>query len=185
MNAQVLRLSLGKLGFQRNVFAATTFLLAISTVVMSTLLVTKDERIVIVPAVVEESFWVEKDYVSSSYLEQFGVFLGNLLLSKSAASCEQQRSILLRHVDPSFSGQIRKKLVEEEESMKRDRSAYTFYPTQISVDPKKLTILMTGDRDFFADGKRFSQKVETYRLAFSVTNGRLLLKSVEVVDARA
>ena len=104
MKMSVLDANLRGLYYQRNIFAAVSILLGIVLVVISCFLFVKRERIVVVPPVVGQEFWVDGNTISPTYLEQFGVFLGELLLNKSAQSALEQRTIILRHTDPSFSG---------------------------------------------------------------------------------
>lgn len=166
--------------FQRNVFVALLFLLSIVVLVLSAFLFFKHERIVIVPPVIEKEFWVEAKHVSPTYLEQFGYFLGQLLLVKSSQSAASQRSIVLRHTDPSYVGILRQRLIEEEEVLKKQSTSYVFYPTEIKVNPEQMSLLLTGDRLVFIGGKEASKEREGYILRFNYTGSRLLLKEISL-----
>ncbi|HEY4832933.1 MAG TPA: TraE/TraK family type IV conjugative transfer system protein, partial [Waddliaceae bacterium] len=119
------------LRFQRNILAALSFLLSVSIVLLCTFLFLKRERVIITPPVVEKEFWVDADKVSPTYLEQYGCFLGQLLLSKSAQSALMQRTVLLRHADPSFAETLKQKLFEEEQVLQKQSASYTFFPVTI------------------------------------------------------
>lgn len=121
MTLLFLEKKIGFLIFQRNVFAAFSFLSAVAIIILSSFLFFKQERVVIVPPVIEKEFWVDSQHVSPTYLEQFGYFLGQLLLAKSSQSAASQRTVLLRHTDPSYVGTLKKRLVEEEEILKNGR----------------------------------------------------------------
>ncbi len=182
MKSRIMRFNLQTLSFQRNIFAATTLLLASSVAILSCFLFIKEERIVITPAVIEKSFWVENGAVSATYLEQFGVFLGQLLLNKSAQSAAEQRTIILRHTETSFYTKLRQRLIEEEQLLKNQSAAYVFYPTQVKVDNHKLTVKLTGDRQSFTGDKTLSSKTESYLLSFTYQNSRLFLTSLEALE---
>ena len=126
--------------YQRNIFSFLCLILSVSIFVLSFFLFLKRERVIVAPAVIEKEFWVEGNYVSSTYLEQFGLFLGQLLLEKSIGSAPMQRQILLRHASSNFSANLTKKLIEEEEILKKQTLSYVFFPIEIEVFPKHLKV---------------------------------------------
>lgn len=178
MNSDIHQHFLRHLLFQRNAFLALSAVLSISMVIVSTFLFVKSERIVVLPAVVEKEFWIDSNNVSATYLEQFGYFLGELLLSKSAQSSATQRTILMRHTAPSYATLLNRKLIEEEQKLDKERASYTFYPTGIYTDVKALEIVLTGDRTTYVAGKAVSTAAESYLLTFIFQGSRLLLSGV-------
>lgn len=167
---------------QKNLFAWLSFLLALVVLTLSLFLFNKKERVVIVPPVVEREFWVDSYTVSSSYLEQFGVFIGQLVLGKSVQSAPSQRAILLRHTAPSYAGPLRQKLIEEEEFLKKQNASYVFFPSQVRVDPTQMEVHLTGDRAAYSGGVQVSLNKEHYILSFSYVSGRLLLTGISSQD---
>lgn len=172
------------LRFQRNVFAAISICLAVSLIMSSSFLFLKRERVVITPAVIEKEFWVDGRSVSPTYLEQFGYFLGQLLLGKSAYSAPSQRTLLLRHTDPQFVHILRKKLIEEEENLTKQNASYTFFPISVRVNQDRNEVLLEGDRVFFVSGKQVSSERESYILSFNLTGSRLLLSGVTAFEEK-
>ena len=184
MRKDCLDINLQSLKFQRNVFSALTFTLALGIVPLSLFLFLKNERIVISPPVVEKEFWVEGKSISPTYLEQFGCFLGQLLLSKTAQSAPTQRTILLRHTDPGFAPALKNKLTQEEQVLKVQNASYVFYPIEIKVNAAKKEALLIGERLSFASGIQVSQEREEYLLSFSYINSRLLLNGISSNDSK-
>ena len=182
MNANVLEANVRSLYFQRNIFIALVFLLSLAVIVIGGFLFLKRERVIVSPPIVAKEFWIDGHTVSPTYLEQFGVFLGQLLLNKSSQSASEQRAIILRHTDPAFYGLMKQRLFEEEEMLKKQNSAYTFYPIDIKVDLKKMEVKLTGDRLAFAGAKTVSSKRETYALQFVYDGSRLFLKGIEAME---
>jgi conjugal transfer pilus assembly protein TraE len=178
VNKQFLDSSLKFLVFQRNVLAAIAFLLVIALIVLTTFLFFKRERIVIVPPFIEKELWVEANQVSATYLEQYGRFLAQLLFQKSATSSTSQTHILLRHAHPAFEGELKSKLISEEEMLKKQNASYVFYPVEIHVDPNKMEVNLSGDRVFYVAGKQISTAREGYTLSFIFNGSRLLLTGV-------
>ena len=75
-------------------------------------------------------------------------------------------------------GILRRKLVEEEEMLRRQNASYVFYPTEIKVDAHQMKMLLTGDRFLFSAGQQVSSEKESYILSFSYLGSRLLLKEI-------
>lgn len=178
MNSDYLKKNLSTLTFQRNIFLSLSFVLAVSLLILAIFIFQKNERIIISPPKIDKEFWVESSSVSPTYLEQFAIFLGQLILTKSPQSAAAQRSVVLRHVDPSVYGEINKKLVDEEKKLIKQQAAYVFYPTDIQMDMPNLQMLLTGDRIFYVSGKSVSTSRENYKLSFVYAGGRLLLKEI-------
>ncbi len=146
---------------------------------MSAFLFFKQDRVIVIPPVVEKAFWVDQSSVSPTYLEQFGCFIGQLLLGKSEASASLHRDIVLRHTDPIFIGHLKKQLQEEEALLGKQGSSYVFYPERIETDVKNLKVLLVGERCVFVEDKMISTTKEEYVLGFAYSGGRLLLRSLE------
>jgi conjugal transfer pilus assembly protein TraE len=178
MNSEIHKISLRHLIFQRNACLALTALLSVSLVIVSSFLFVKSERIVIVPPIVEKEFWVDGNNISATYLEQFGYFLGELLLSKSSQSASTQRAIIMRHTSPSYSTQLNKKLMEEEQRLEKERASYVFFPTGIYTNIESKEVVLSGNRTIYVSGKMVSSVVESYSLSFVFQGSRLLLSGV-------
>jgi len=167
--------------FQRNVLLTISILSSLSLLMMSIFLFTKNERVVVVPAVVEQSFWVENSAVSATYLEQMGVFLGGTLLTQSQHSIEQQRATLLRHTAASFEPFLKRKLENEEGVLKKQNASYVFFNKSVKVDLAKQNVILRGERLFFVGDRQVSTQEESYKFSFAIEGGRLLLNGVENV----
>jgi len=179
MNEIIRDYTLRSISVQRNIFLAITFILLLLTLILSLLLFSKSEKVIIVPSTVEKEFWVEGSLVSPTYLEQIGCFVGDLLLTRSPASAEMQLAILMRHTDPSFASTLRTKLSAEAAKLTKDNASYVFFRTKVVVDPYKSIVTLEGDRTLFLRDKILSTSRESYLLGFSNHNGCLLLTSVE------
>ena len=184
MNAFIMERDIHNLKVQRNVLTAICASTFVVLIVQSVFLFNKQERVIVVPPVVNQSFWVDNENISTSYLEQMGVFLGELLLSKSYHSSQKQREIILKFASPEFSTSLRKKLLEEEAKLKNQNSSYLFHPDSVKVKQSKRQVLLEGDRELYVNGKRVSVQKESYVLHFSYLGGRLLLDSVSQGDGR-
>ena len=178
MKREYLEKSVQHLLYQRNAFLAMAVILCLTTFSMSLFLFSKRERFIVAPPVISQEFWVDSKGVSPTYIEQFGCFLGQLLLGKSALSAPSQREVLLRHTTPDYSGILRKRLIEEEEMLAKQSASYAFFPVQVKVNPESLEVTLLGDRVFFVLGDQVSITRESYSLRFTYDGHRMLLKEV-------
>jgi conjugal transfer pilus assembly protein TraE len=170
------------LRFQRNIFAALAVILSLTLLTGSTFLFSKRERVIITPAVVEKAFWVDQSQVSPTYTEQFGVFLGQLLLTKSPESAQKQREVILRHTSPGFSPLLRAKLVDDEQVLIKQGASHVFFPLSIESSSNGLSVILEGDRISYSGERVVARSREKYKLGFVYSGGRLLLNGIEGHD---
>ncbi len=178
MNQDFYQHNIRLLIYQRNACLAFAVLSSLSLLMLTIFIFWKNERIIVTPAVVEKEFWVESTSVSATYLEQMGLFLAKLALEKSALSAQVQRTILLRHTDPSYAGALNKKLQEEEQLLAKQNASYVFFPVDVHVDMNRKEVLLIGDRTIYVAGKPVSNEREGYVMSFIASGSRLLLKEI-------
>ena len=176
--------NLQSLRFQRNILLALAAIISVTAALLSCFLFTKVERVIVTPISVEREFWIEGNRVSASYLEQYGQFISQLLLQKSAQSAATQRSVLLKNTDPSFVGNLRGRLIEEEAQLKKQNCSYVFFPTEITADPEAMQVRLMGSRACYVAGTQISQNHEGYTLSFKFNGSRLLLAGVSSLEAK-
>jgi conjugal transfer pilus assembly protein TraE len=176
--------NLASLYNQRNLAVLLIFLLVLCLALCCGYLFLKNERVVVVPAIVEKEFWVDNNHISPTYLEQFGCFLGQLILTKSSYTAETQKKILLRHVDPLYGAQLIQRLEAEKITLSKGNSSYAFFITGIEVSPEIKSVLLKGTRVFSVAGKVLSEVQESYLLGFSYQDGRLLINHLEYIPSK-
>ena len=64
----------------------------------------KEDRVVVLPAEITKSFWLDADSVSPEYLEQMGLFALQLALNNSPETFEHNQRKLLQYVSPEQRG---------------------------------------------------------------------------------
>lgn len=158
---------------QRNMLFPIVLLMGFSQVVLLLLLFWKDDRILFMPPVLDKPFSIQGSSYSASYYEQMGIFLVNLLLSKSAETAEQQHQLLFKYVDPELLGVFKRDLLEEVESLKKDSAGYVFYPIETKVNLGNKSVWIKGERHTYVGAQRIDVSKEAYRLSF-VQRGHLL-----------
>ena len=99
---------------QRDFLFPTCAFLSVSQLLTLGFLFFKKERVILIPPVVSQPMWIDGYAVSSTYLEQMGVFFGQMLLSNSVQSLQARRDMVLRFVHPSVYTHFRHRLIQEE-----------------------------------------------------------------------
>lgn len=143
------------------------------------------ERTVIVPPTIERSFWVTNQAVSSEYLSEMSLFFANLRLNLTPANADSQRTILLRYTDPSFYGFLNNVLVAERDRITQQHVNTAFYPSDVQVDAKSLTALITGDLYSGVGTTQLAPQRVVYEMKFTYHQGRLLVSRFKEVKSNA
>jgi type IV conjugative transfer system protein TraE len=158
---------------QRNMLFPTVILLGISQVLLILLLFWKDDRTIFMPPVLDKPFSIHGSSYSASYYEQMGVFLVNLLLTKTSETAEQQHQLLYKYVDPELLGVFKRDLTDEVDTLKKDAAGYVFYPIETKVNLGTKSVLIKGERHTYVGAQRIDVSKEAYRLMF-VQRGHVL-----------
>lgn len=173
-----------KLVNQRNIFLLFSVILSIAIVLLSCLLFLKKERIVVIPTV-GPSMWIEEEKVSDVYLERFGAYIADLLLTRTPADVDQKNKTLLEYVHPTYYQEAKKQLHQDKESIINENQSLLFRPSSRgSIDPLKQTYVVEGELLAFV-GKSGETptcaQAETKRFTFTFESlaGKLLLKSLK------
>ncbi len=139
------------------------------------------ERTVLVPPVIEKSFWVTHDKVSGSYLEQMAAFATYLILDVAPSSIEWKKNLLLQYVLPSNVAEYETRQKLEAERIKTLNASTQFAITGLKPNERDMSVLVFGQLATYVNGHRTSDEKRNYRLQFVYTNGRIHLTKFEEV----
>jgi conjugal transfer pilus assembly protein TraE len=173
---------LGHLSVQRNTLAGLTAILLLVVLLQVVLLFFKNERIIISPPELNQSYWIEGKRFSQSYLEEMALLFTHLLLDVTEESVIPQGEVILRYVRPEYYGTFKAKLLDDEKRLKKQQLSLNFRPKNFGF-PKPLVIDIQGILTSYVASQKVSQVQETYRLRFSQKSGRLFLDSFEVIQS--
>jgi conjugal transfer pilus assembly protein TraE len=137
------------------------------------------ERIVLTPPALDKSFWVAKDKVSASYLEQMGGFMAYLTLDVSPSSIEWKKAMLLQYVAPDVYGALQTRQDLEGDRLKRLNATTQFSVAQLVPDEDTLSVHLKGRLATFINGTRTSDVEKEYVVAFDYTGSRIQLRRFE------
>ena len=174
---------LGDLFQQRNLLLSLSAMLLALNFTQALFTFFRLERIIVVPPDIKQEFWLEKNKVSASYLEEMALFFADLILESSPESAAYKRDIILRNTVSSGYGPLKTRLLEDEERLKKEHLTTSFQASSVKVDPEKLFVELTGDLIHFVGEKRISQSRDTYQFQFEYRHGRLLIKAFKLVTS--
>lgn len=172
---------LGYAQFQRNLLFGFSCILLVMCLLLSGLLFFKNERVIISPPELKNSYWVEGNRFAPSYIEEMSLFFAHLLLDVTESSLSWQGSVILRYVIPESYGAMKAKILDDEKRLKKEQLSLHFNPIEFQLDAGQLIAEITGDLISYVGSKKISQVRETYQLKLQNRRGRLLIESFSLL----
>lgn len=136
-------------------------------------------RTIVLPPSIEKSFWVEKDKVSASYLEQMAGYIAYLALQSSPATVDYQNKQLLEYVAPASYGQIKQEMEYFSGRLKKGSISQVFVPKSYEVDAPRKSVIVQGSMSTYVNEKPIGQKNLSVAVTFEVVHGKLYVKSLK------
>jgi len=169
---------------QRNILAGLSSVLLVVVFLQSIFLFFRHERIIVSPPELHQSYWVEGNRFSESYLEEMAVFFAHLLLDVSSESLLYQGDVILRHVDAESYSRIRTKLFADAAQLKKENATSRFQPKKAIVLRKSMEVQLKGTMTQYVSGKDVSSYEETFVVRFSAKNGTIYLKDFALLSTK-
>lgn len=140
------------------------------------------ERTIVVPPSIDKTFWVTKDRVSKSYLEQMGSFIAWLILDVSPASVDWKKDILLNYVAPDQYGAMKSRQEIEAERLKRINASTFFLPQQLVASEANQTVVIRGRLRTQVNGQDTATETKAYLAEFRYAGGRMHLHAFKEIS---
>lgn len=138
-------------------------------------------RTVVVPPVLNQTFWVTRDQASHEYLEQMGSFIAWLILDVTPASIDWKKDVLLGYVEPEQYGALKTRQEVEAERLKRINAATVFAPQQLVPSEAAQSVVIRGRLRTLVNGFETSNELKAYLIEFSHAGARMHLKAFKEV----
>jgi conjugal transfer pilus assembly protein TraE len=184
MNKNIEQHRISYLLSQRNILAGTSTVLLTTVLLQSIFLFFRNERIIISPPELHQSYWVEGDRFSESYLEEMATHFAHLLLDVSADSLLYQGEVVLRSVDASSYSRIRTKLLADVQKLKKENVTSRFEPKSAFIAKNSLEVQLKGTMTHYISGKAISAYDETFVIRFSAHKGKIYIKDFSLLDTK-
>lgn len=157
----------------------------VGAVVMSLLVVynlTGRQHTVLVPPVIEKTFWVSHEGVSASYLEQMAAFVSYLLLDVAPVSIEWKSNLLKQYVLEPKHGEFETRQKLEADRLKALNASTQFAISGLVPNESDMSVLVQGKLATYINGARVSEENKSFLAKFLYTNGRIHLNKFEEVN---
>lgn len=181
MNLRLFNARLLNLLHQRNSLLAVTVGLLGLNFIQALALWVKDDRVIVVPPDIRQEFWIQKNKVSKTYLEEMALFYADLLLETTPKGAAFRREVILRNTSPESYGRLKAQLMEEEKRVTKENLSTGFQASSMKVNPQDLSVHVTGDLRRYVGEKFISQSRDTYLFEFVYKHGRLFIKSFKLL----
>ena len=131
------------------------------------------EKTVIVPPVIEKSFWVSGNEVSRNYLEQMAYWYAGLALNITPSTGEYQKQLFLHYATPSDIGRLAADMALRLDFLSKNNTSTLFTAQTLNTDEKLMKVAIVGELDTFVGDKRISARRTVFVVGFKYLNGRL------------
>lgn len=131
------------------------------------------EKTVLVPPVINRSFWVSGTAVSKEYLEEMAYWYAGLALNITPNVSEYQNSQFLKYAAPSEYGRLQAEMGARAEFLKKNNAATQFTVRNITTDEGNLKTAITGTLVTWTSDKKAGERTATFMIGFKFINGRL------------
>jgi conjugal transfer pilus assembly protein TraE len=178
---------LAKLIEQRNGYMVLAAGLIVLSIILGLLVfhLAGREKVIIAPPVLNKSFWVTNSEVSEEYLSEMSLFFVYMRLNVTPDNSQYQHEVLLRFADPKYHGSFKSQLVSERDYLGEEHLTTAFYPTKVSVDTKRLKVVITGELHTTVVNEPLTSQTAVYEVLYNYNHGRLLIKSFVEVNKHA
>jgi conjugal transfer pilus assembly protein TraE len=139
------------------------------------------DRVVVTPPSIDKTFWVSKDRVSSSYLEQMGSFIAYLTLDVSPQSIDWKKTMLLQYVSPDVYGALQTRQDLEADRLRRLNATTQFSVAQLLPNEEAMNVTLKGRLATFINGARTSDIDKEYVAEFEFKSNRVQIKNFKEI----
>jgi type IV conjugative transfer system protein TraE len=132
-------------------------------------------RVVVVPATLHETVWLDHQTVSVDYVAEMARFMSVLYLNTTSSTHASRVAQLLHYAAPEYHGQIKAVLQQEAQDKEGMDVATQFVPVSVRVVPQTLQARVEGEYRTFVGKVEVSKEIRGYQLGFRYQAGQLQL----------
>lgn len=159
---------------QRNLLAVAASLLAIATVVASSLAASRNREIVLTPTI-GRPLTLSSASVSTEYLELVTRDTALMLLNRSPEGLDYWMQAILDLAHPAAFGRLKAQLVEIVTEQRGSDVSQSFTITAMTVDPERLTSDVSGSLKTFVGAQVIASEARRFRFSWTYSGLRLAL----------
>ena len=166
---------------QRNLFLLFALLLLVTSVALSIKLMSSNEKVVLVPGLLQE-VWVEDSGVSKGYLEETTLMYLPMLLDLNPAIVDHKADIIFKYISqskPRYMESMQEYFARSKAQYKQFGLSTYFSVKTLEVDTKNLHVIANGVLTSRYGDRGIESTITSYGLSYEWVGGRLRLKEFE------
>jgi len=161
--------------------AVSGLTLALIVALVVILKIAGTERTVVVPPVIDKSFWVTSERASKDYLNQMAAYVAYLILDVDPATIDWKKDALLNWVQPSEHGAMKSRQEFEADRLRKMNGATFFRPQQLVPNEEKQSVVVQGRLRTTVNGQETNNETKSYLVEFDYSGGRAHLKTFKEI----
>jgi len=167
---------------QRNILVIASMGLLILNIFMMIAVVSKDREIVLQP-MLSKPVTIRTGEVDPTYLEAVTRDTALTLLNRSPAALDYWMSEVLKLVDPSAYGSVKRELMKIVREQRNSDMVQTFAMSALRVSPKKLESQVEGIVSTYVGSKVISTQSRTFNFRWKYEGVSLRLEGFEMLGS--
>ncbi|MEM9838005.1 MAG: type IV conjugative transfer system protein TraE [Pseudomonadota bacterium] len=169
---------------QRNMLAVAGMVLCLGSALQAYVIASKGETVILTPTLKADAA-ITTEAPSPEYLEQTTRDVAGLFLNRHPHNLSYFRDNILRLAHPTSHGEIEAALMATERRLLATKSSTVFYPTEIFVDPVRLTSEIRGELHTYLGPDRVKTERTIYAADWRYQSMRLWLEDFYPIELDA
>jgi len=134
-------------------------------------LMTRDDKVILVPPTISQDVWVMGGQSSKSYIEEWALYLSSELLNMTPETVAFHHAAVLRYVHPETSAILKKQFEADSKHLTENTISTLFKPKNVTVTQQgsKGTALVEGTLSTFVGSKLIESDDKKYTLMFKTS----------------
>jgi len=134
-------------------------------------LMTREDKIILVPPTLSQDVWVMGGQSSKSYIEEWALYLSSELLNMTPETVAFHYDAVLRYVHPETSATLKKQFEADSKHLKENTISTLFKPKTVTVTQagSQGSALVEGTLSTFVGSKLIESDDKKYTLTFETS----------------
>lgn len=161
--------------FQRNILLVLFIVSLFICLMQSVVIVTKDNKTIVIPTNLTKEISVSDYSVSRSYIEEMSNFFLSFLLDLTPSNINYKSDIILRHISADFYQEMKGYFTKEIAKYKEYALLTTFNLSELEIDEKALKVRAKGQLITYFGKTGFKQEPVIYQIKYIYKGSKLLI----------
>ncbi|MAZ40098.1 MAG: type IV conjugative transfer system protein TraE [Legionellales bacterium] len=174
---------INRLRHRRDLFLTLTFLLCVILIIESLLVMklSNDTKVVVIPTNLSSPAVFDNHGASKGVIADMARYYADLFLNASPSNADYRTEQILKLTAPDSHAMMKNMLIEQSETLQKNKATTAFYPTAVKPDEKAMSAIISGKLNVYVGSHLAKSLNKTYRIVFAYQYGLLTLKRFDEV----